>query len=278
MFEIPEAWHQILEALIAAPVAWQAPKEVARAVGRDVEETTDTLCEMDVAGWIAVWDIEPAPLVTLTPLAAHRYHVVLVEIGPDEIPRWSAPGEPTPNPPKAKNVSSTDYYAGQDRVCDSFLSPDLVMERAELVARRAARYRQHLVETCRVDDLPLPFHFLGQYLSPWPARSDSGAPDVCPVCADRSLSPHVYCLYCDRWGLDDVLEALVARSEKAEQGSDSPSPESTPNQSASLVTDSSPKGRGSEGERPRYPGKSGIERSKRRVLKSYLRKVRAARR
>ena len=28
---------------------------------------------------------------------------------------------------------------------------------------------------------------------------------LCPICGDRTLGPQMYCLYCDRWGLDFLV-------------------------------------------------------------------------
>src|SRR4051794_1468591 len=93
-FELPEGWGPVLDALVVAPIAWQSPGQVAEALAAGVEETTEVLCRMDVEGWIAVWDGEAGPLVTLTPLAAERMRVVLVEYGADETPRWARVGDP----------------------------------------------------------------------------------------------------------------------------------------------------------------------------------------
>src|SRR5437868_4537458 len=96
MVELPEAWKAIVNTLLKATVAWQTPAEVAEALGRDVEETTDLLCLMDEAGWINVWEAEPGPLILLSALAAERLHVHLVEVGPNETPRWARAGDPLP--------------------------------------------------------------------------------------------------------------------------------------------------------------------------------------
>ncbi len=43
MFEIIDDWKTILDVLIAAPIAWQSAEEIATALGRGIEETTDLL-------------------------------------------------------------------------------------------------------------------------------------------------------------------------------------------------------------------------------------------
>src|SRR3954452_7426135 len=111
MAEFDEEWKGILAVLIAAPVAWQTAEQIAAAAGRDVEDTTDVLSLMDEAGWIAVWDGQAVPLITLSPLAAERLHVVLVEIGRDQTPRWALAGEPRSAGPRARNVCRAERDA-----------------------------------------------------------------------------------------------------------------------------------------------------------------------
>jgi hypothetical protein len=229
MAEIPENWKRILDFLVEAPVAWQSAAAIAEALAWGLDETTDLLADMDVAGWVSVWVVEPEPLITLSALAAYHYQVVLVELGPKELPRWSLPGEPAPIPPRAKNVASCEQNARQDKILDPGLSPDLAMEQAETEAQRAARYCRYLAATCQAEDLPPPCHLLGQSFTPWPGPPQSSGAHRCPVCAGRPLLPHVYCLYCNRWGLDEVLHKLVAQSEQRDRASDPSSRQSTPN-------------------------------------------------
>ena len=68
---------------------------------------------MDEADWLSVWDVEPGPLITLSTLAAHRLQVVLVEVGPEEWPRWAS-GQVSP-PPAPK--------AGEDVAADGAFRP-----------------------------------------------------------------------------------------------------------------------------------------------------------
>src|SRR4051794_12436443 len=113
MVELLEEWKAVLNLLLEAPVAWQSPEELAVALGRGVGETTDLLCQMDVEGWITVWDREPGPVVTLTAVAAERLEVVLIEVGAEETPRWAHVGDPVPPPPRAKHVGRTERSAAQ---------------------------------------------------------------------------------------------------------------------------------------------------------------------
>ena len=123
MVEIPDAWWLVLNALLEGPVAWQSPAEVATALERDAEETTDLICLMHVAGWIDVWECEAGPLVTFSPLAAARLQVHLVEVGVEESPRWARVGDPPPPLPRARNVCKAELAAALDYVIDPRPSP-----------------------------------------------------------------------------------------------------------------------------------------------------------
>ncbi len=227
MINMAAEWEPILKALIAAPVAWQSPKDISLALGQDLDKTTDLLCVMDEGGWVSVWDVTPDPLITLSTLAAHRLEVVLVEVGPDEVPRWAPAGDPAPALPRASNVASTELHASQDKIVSPEISPDLAAERSERLEKRAAGIRLDPPRGLQVEDLPLPILILGQGLTPWPGPSEFTIGDLCPACGDRPLLPHAYCLCCNRWGLDELAELLQARC-RPRNGSSRPA---TPNES-----------------------------------------------
>ncbi|GIW88404.1 MAG: hypothetical protein KatS3mg108_2728 [Isosphaeraceae bacterium] len=79
-------WRAILDALIRADHTWQTPGALARWMGRDIEQLTDTLAEMDLAGWLAVWERPDGVRVTLSAWAARQLRVRLVEAG--GVGRW----------------------------------------------------------------------------------------------------------------------------------------------------------------------------------------------
>ena len=46
----------VLQALCEGPVAWRTPAELAADLGWKLDTTCDVLADLDVAGWIAVWE------------------------------------------------------------------------------------------------------------------------------------------------------------------------------------------------------------------------------
>ncbi len=201
MPDLPDAWLTVINAVLDAPVAWRAPGEIASAIGRDSEETGDMLCELDLAGWLAIWHAEPGPLVTLSALAAGRLGARLVEVGPGQVPRWARAGEPDPPAPRAGHVCKAARGAALEFVHDPTPPPDVAAERGERAEARALAASGSPSFRHRPGDLPAPTVLIGLGLTPWPGprRSDELA---CPACGGRALVPHAYCLYCDRWGLD----------------------------------------------------------------------------
>jgi len=230
MVEIREEWKPILNALIAAPVAWQSPTEIAAALGRGIEETTDVLSVMDEAEWVSVWDVEPGPLITLSTLAAHRLKVVLVEVGPEETPRWMHTGQKAPRPPKASNVAASEHYARQDKMFDRELSPEDAVE----------NFESPVIYQDQEIDLPLPTLLLGQNLTSWPGPEGFATAEVCPACAGGPLRPYMYCLGCDRWGLDKEFEKLSRMWGMARPTGSRSGRSGAPNESASSVGALSP--------------------------------------
>jgi hypothetical protein len=211
MAQIPQTWKCILDVLIAAPIAWQTPREIAAALACEVETTSDLLCEMDLEGWIAVWDGENEPRITLTPLAAERLGVSIVEFGAQLSPRWARAGDPVPAETRPTHIHSLEQHARPDQMLDPYDSPDLAAENSERLERRAASLRKRPARLSHIDDLPCPIHLLGSGLTPWPGPAELQTRSCCPACGDRPLAPHVYCLCCNRWGLDDLLAILRAK-------------------------------------------------------------------
>jgi hypothetical protein len=203
MSELPDAWIPVFDVLLDARVAWQTPVQIAAALGRSQEETLDLLCDLDVAGWLEVWEVDGGPRVTLSPLAAKRLSARLVEVGADGRTRWARAGEPEPPAPCATHVCADERAASLSYAEDPFPGVEAIADVAESHPLPPPPLGDDK-ETIPIHELPRPTIFVGLDLTPWP-----GPPTVqnavCPVCGSRMLGPQMYCLYCDRWGLDHFL-------------------------------------------------------------------------
>ncbi len=190
MHEPSERGATILRAIGRGPGAWASPVEVARRVDRPSESTTDDLADLHLGGWIEVWDRPDGPVVTLTPLAAERLGLRLVEDGRDLDPRWLGLGDPEPCPPRARNVCHQAAAANLDRVVDPTPSPLGDPRWVEPDSRVVGPNRSEPVR---------PRRLIGLGLTPWPGPARPGD-RICPACGSRRLPVEAYCLYCDRNG------------------------------------------------------------------------------
>ncbi len=209
MLELSEDGLRIVEARVNAPIAWQSPAELASAVGRCSEETTDLLASMDAGGWLSAWEREFDVVVTLSVAAASALRLRLVEVGPDEVPRWARSGDPEPPSPKAPGVFRSERAASLELVVDPSATPEETVELAEEVLSKFADDPDHsagikLASRGFFEGLSAPTLLIGTGLTPWPGPGD-GRKASCPSCGSKRLKPTMYCLYCDRWGLDHLL-------------------------------------------------------------------------
>ncbi len=197
MAELPEIGLPIFKVLCAAPVAWQTPVEIAQALKQDPEVVLDLLSELDSSGWIAVWETEDGPLVTLSALAAERLEVRIVEVGFGQKPRWAPRGEPDRPTPPCRGVFLGERIALAQLLAATDLPPDQILERGERSERKPTGPKV----PGRKEDSPRPTILVGLSLSPWPSpTAQHGEP--CPACGGGQLRPHMYCIYCDRSGTD----------------------------------------------------------------------------
>lgn len=227
MVDLPESCKAVLNVLLDGPVTWRAPAEIAGALGRDESETLDLLCDLDVGGWVAVRDTDAGPTVALSPLGVQRLGVRIVESGPDATPRWARPGEPDPPPPRPKNVCRSDRAAALGFVDDPAPPPDVAAQGGERAEGLAAAAAGGGAAAARPDELPRPAVLVGLSLTPWPGPAPADAA-TCPACGGRTLRPQMYCLYCDRWGLDRLafgVESSVPAAPGGPARRDRPGPE-----------------------------------------------------
>ncbi len=214
MAVLPDAWLGVINDVLDSPTAWRSPAKIAEALGLGVEETADRLCDLDLAGWLTVWESESGPLVTLSPLAAQRLDVRLVEVGPSATPRWARAGEPDPPSIRSKNVCLSERAASLEFLRDPGMLPDQAAERGERAEIRALSLQKKalLPRTLTREELPRPTVLVGLSLTPWPGPNlETGS--ICPACGGGPLGPQMYCLYCDRWGFDPAdLTGIETRS------------------------------------------------------------------
>ncbi len=202
MHELSEEGRRVVDALVKAPIAWQSPEELARAIDRDVEETTDLLASLDADGWLAAWVREFDVVVTLSVAGASRLGLRLVESGLDETPRWAGQGDPEPPGLRASGVFRDERAAALERVVDPSSTAEAALEQAEGMFSKMERQKQ--LAGAPTGHLPGPTLLVGLGLTPWPGPGD-GRKASCPSCGSKRLKPTMYCLYCDRWGLDHLL-------------------------------------------------------------------------
>ena len=110
-------------------------------LGRDVEETTDLLADLDAEGWLSAWERGDDVVVTLSTVGASWLGVRLVEFGPNETPRWAGSGEPEPPRPRASRVFRGERAASLASVVDPSASASEVLERAEAAPKSWRSHR-----------------------------------------------------------------------------------------------------------------------------------------
>jgi hypothetical protein len=89
--DLPELARRALEAIVESPLAWCDATLVAIATAHGLAPTLDRLADLTRQGWVAPWPLPGNRVAfTLTPLAARRLRVHLVETGIAELPHWSA--------------------------------------------------------------------------------------------------------------------------------------------------------------------------------------------
>ena len=74
MSDVPQIWRTVLETMEAGPSVWTSPEELASRLGLDLDEATDVLAALDVAGLILVREPDDfdGPVVALAPRGAER--------------------------------------------------------------------------------------------------------------------------------------------------------------------------------------------------------------
>jgi hypothetical protein len=201
MFDLSEICLRLLRALTAAPIAWLTPAQLASRIGGPRESAFDALADLDASGWLDPWEADGEFYVTLTPHAAERLGVRLVPAGRSDTLRWVPVNDPEPCP-RAPGRGQGDVDA-LDLIPDPAPGPEAEVEAAERAERMVHRHPRG-VHVASEPSLPRPTILLGSGLTPWPGPVEAKA-RICPGCLSGPIPERAYCLVCDRWGLDDIL-------------------------------------------------------------------------
>lgn len=202
-------WGAVLGAIVDAPRAWSSAADLATVLGWTAGEVDDVLCELSFNGLAESWPVKGVASWTLTPFAAEGLNVWLCEQGIAGRTRWARSGSAdAPARAPAPRREAADLTA----VPDPGPGPVEIAEAADEADRWKPR------GALSVDRLPRPTVILTGSKSTWdeaPARAP-GKPSRrrfrCSACLGRKLRPSVYCLRCNRWGMDGV----IARTRRAQ--------------------------------------------------------------
>ena len=198
--------QRLVDALVEARVAWQSPSELSQATGLGIEEVNDQLAELDLSGWLDVWEYDDRLVVTFSVVAASMLRLRLVDGGFDQDPRWARLSDPEPPGVRASGVFRDARAASLERVTDPLGSAEEAALRAEETLARHVIPSDTRIRPL-LETLPRPTLLLGQGLTPWPGPAiGPGEVGPCPGCGSGRLGPQMYCLRCDRWGLDHLVE------------------------------------------------------------------------
>jgi hypothetical protein len=174
----------------------------------------DAVVALEEAGLAAAFEWEGVPCVSMTPLAAEQAGLrVSRTVGGY---RW-VPADDPELPDRLEGMEKTGREALADDIAGWTPEPVEILEAAEEVERVIRRKSAARTNGQRPTDyerdpdhLPKP-RILLEGCRPWVApgvhkkrRRKNAEP--CRACLGRPLGRNTYCLYCDRWGLDAVLE------------------------------------------------------------------------
>ncbi len=104
MADLSDRMRALLKAIRANAKAWQSPLEVAERLGWSVEETTDLLADLDLAGLIVVRESDESdPVIALVPLATAEWPTPVTS---PRNPAYARPSRPRSSVTAAGSVTS----------------------------------------------------------------------------------------------------------------------------------------------------------------------------
>jgi hypothetical protein len=202
MFGSTDNSRHLLDAIVAGPIGWQTPQQLATRLGLELNQTADLIADLNAQQWLDPWETEQELYVTLSPRAAERLNVRLVQVGRSEVMRWRSWDDPELPQPRSLTRS-----AGRADALELIADPSPGPEAEAMAAERAERLvaiEEDPADSKWFETLPRPTILLGLGLTPWPGPRRSPEKS-CPGCGSDPISETSYCLVCDRWGLDHLL-------------------------------------------------------------------------
>jgi hypothetical protein len=209
--DIAPAWVAILRQIRVSPGACVAPSALAAALAVEPDVMLDQLAEMDIAGWICVWETEGGPLITYSPLTVERLDLKLTEDARGTL-RWVIEAEGTPERVYPRPCHDDGQVDVLDTIADPSPGPDEIAERNEAAERAgAALIARSDRYPLAAEDVPYPTVMLLGNESDWyeidRRRGRKPAFRRCDCCKGRKLPLNHYCLRCSRWGWDPYFAA-----------------------------------------------------------------------
>jgi hypothetical protein len=169
---------EILNAIVNADAAWVSPSRICVSVQCPPDLVQGCIDDLERQGMVARWDAEDGPSVTLTPLSAEKLGVHIDDDG-----RW---------------VSNHL----RERAARCRRMPDIDFEEPDADTGAFSAMAAERIAPIDENSLPFPTVLIGSSTTVW----DNVRHAKCPACGGRDLKPHEYCIFCDAWGGEKLLE------------------------------------------------------------------------
>lgn len=221
----------IMRAVLDAPGAWSEPAQIAESLMIECGHVIDIMTCLVMSGWLAFWESpESGPLVTLTPLAAHRLGVRLEEGESGDALYWTA--DAATARPRVSRADAERSEANRALLAESVdPSPDhrdmiealdYLHALLDQVWPSKARRRRELWErlpnpsVCvgMSDPCYLPAHDftrknprMGSCGAAYPENPQNGR--TCKGCKGGALAEYECCPRCSRDGLEALRNRLI---------------------------------------------------------------------
>jgi hypothetical protein len=190
--------------------------DLVERTGFDVEAIETALVDLAGSGLVATWDDGSGPVATLTPLAAARLGLKLRRFEGRGGLEWMPASRPDPKERRraGRVVAASSLGLDLDRLAGSDSEPSDIVAASEAVERLAPARGRRLADRVYLPAPTVTLTGCRTWPDGWPGRvGDDGR---CSACRGARLSSSVYCLVCDRWGLDWLVAILRERDRREE--------------------------------------------------------------